>query len=191
LNVAAMAGRAGTSRDQPRCAVTGGWRYAPPYTMLPSGDTAPLRDDRLKGTVAGVRESTLSRALSASHTHKYTHTRTHRSWSVSRAIPTRVAMDTPATPSCCCVSRKKRDAFNARRVFLHGFCAYGAPRRLRPNFAHKSNVSGRSWTTMFGKSSSRLRAVGTAGGLKIELAPRALRALLLQQLLALLLLPPP
>jgi hypothetical protein len=159
--------------------------------MLPFGDTASLHDDRLKGTVAGVREATLSRALSASHTHKYTHTRTHRPWSESRANPTRVAMDTPATPSCCCVSRKKRDAFNARRVFLHGFCAYGAPRRLRPNFAHKSNVSGRSWTTMFGKSSSRLLAVGTAGGLKIELAPRALRALLLQQLLALLLLPPP
>ena len=41
------------------------------------------------------------------------------------AIPTvtRVTMNTPATPSCYCVSRQKRYAWG---VLLHRFCAYGA-----------------------------------------------------------------
>ena len=51
------------------------------------------------------------------------------------SFPTRVTMNTPATSSCYCVSRQKRDALC---VLLHRFCAYGAfPAELRtsPNSA--------------------------------------------------------
>jgi hypothetical protein len=43
-----------------------------------------------KGTVAGVRESALM------------------------GFPTRVTMNAPATSSCCCVSRQKRDVWCVR-----------------------------------------------------------------------------
>ena len=94
LKVVATASRTGTGRDQPRCAVVGlsGVIHGP-HPMLPFGDIPHRFATTLyKGAVAGVRESALM------------------------SFPTRVTMNTPATPSCYCVSRQKRDALC---VLLH------------------------------------------------------------------------
>ena len=76
LMVVAKASRTGTGRDYPRCTVTGKWRYSPPSPCYRLGIPHRFATTLYKGTVAGVRESALM------------------------AIPTRVTMNTSATPIC-------------------------------------------------------------------------------------------